>query len=58
MFKPDEALRTSILQNLAYEDGGVPGRRRYYASRPAYLKAVGEGGTEGGTGEEERPGGL
>ena len=59
VFKPDEALRTSILQNLAYEDGGVLADGVTYASRPAYLKAVGEGGTEEGSGEEEeRPGGL
>lgn len=59
VFKPDEALRTSILQNLAYEDGGVLADGVTYASRPAYLKAVGEGSTEEGSGEEEeRPGGL
>lgn len=55
IFKPDEELRKAVLDNLAFEDGGVLADGIDYASRTSYLKVV-KGG--GGGGEEERPGEL
>lgn len=55
IFKPDDELRKAILENLAFEDGGVLADGIDYASRPTYLKFV-KGESSGG--EEERPGEL
>lgn len=57
VFKPDEALRSAILENLKFEDGGVLVDGVDYGNRKAYLKAV-NGDTGGSGGEEERPGEL
>lgn len=56
VFKPDEALRSAVLENLTFEDGGVLADGVDYASRKAYLLvANGEGGASG---EDDRPGEL
>ncbi len=56
VFKPDEALRSAVLQNLAFEDGGVLADGVDYASRKTYLKAA-KGETGGGE-DDDRPGEL
>lgn len=53
MFTPDRALRTSIISNLVFENGGVLKDGVRYATVTDYLRAAGEGGTgEGSSGAD------
>jgi len=49
LFTPDKALRTSVINNLAFENGGVLKDGVRYASVTDYLKAIGEAGDSGST---------
>ena len=54
VFKPDEELRSAILENLQYEEGGVLAEGIEYANRKSYLQLVNPGGS-GSTGEDDAP---
>ena len=50
MFTPDKALRTSVIPNLVFENGGLLKDGVRYATMADYLKAIGEGGSTGDSG--------
>lgn len=54
VFKPDEELRSAILENLQYEEGGVLAEGIEYANRKSYLQLVNPGGS-GSNGEDDAP---